>query len=129
MEIFPEDELEGGRAVLTVSELTAELKDLVEANFAGFWLEGEISNLKLYPSGHIYFTLKDEDSQISAVMWKGVRSRLKFEPRDGDQVIVRGKLSIYEKRGNYQVVVEAMEPKGLGALQAAFEQLKKKWAN
>jgi exodeoxyribonuclease VII large subunit len=126
VEIIPEDELEGGRAVLTVSELTAELKDLVEAEFAGFWLEGEISNLKLYPSGHIYFTLKDEESQISAVMWKGVRTRLKFEPSDGDQVIVRGKLSIYEKRGNYQVVVEAMEPKGLGALQAAFEQLKKK---
>lgn len=126
MEIFPEDELEGGREVLTVSELTAELKDLVEAEFSGFWLEGEISNLKLYPSGHIYFTLKDEESQISAVMWKGVRTRLKFEPHDGDQVIVRGKLSIYEKRGNYQVVVEAMEPKGLGALQVAFEQLKKK---
>lgn len=126
MEILPEDELEGGREVLTVSELTAELKDLVEGEFSGFWLEGEISNLKLYPSGHLYFTLKDEESQISAVMWKGVRTRLKFEPRDGDQVIVRGKLSVYEKRGNYQVVVEAMEPKGLGALQAAFEQLKKK---
>ena len=126
MEIIPEDELAGGRAVLTVSELTAELKDLVEAEFAGFWLEGEVSNLKLYPSGHFYFTLKDEESQISAVMWKGVRTRLKFEPSDGDQVIVRGKLSIYEKRGNYQVVVEAMEPKGLGALQVAFEQLKKK---
>jgi exodeoxyribonuclease VII large subunit len=126
VEILPEDGLEAGRAILTVSELTAALKDLVEAEFAGFWLEGEISNLKLYPSGHTYFTLKDEDSQISAVMWKGISSRLKFEPHDGDHVIARGKLSIYEKRGNYQVVVEAMEPKGLGALQAAFEQLKKK---
>lgn len=128
MDILPEAEPEGGRVVLTVSELTAELKDIVEAEFSGFWLEGEISNLRPYPSGHVYFTLKDEDSQISAVMWKGFRSQLKFEPRDGDHVIVRGKLSIYEKRGNYQVVVEGMEPKGLGALQAAFEQLKKKLA-
>jgi exodeoxyribonuclease VII large subunit len=126
VDILPDGEPEGGRAVLTVSELTAELKELMEGEFSGFWLEGEISNLRPYPSGHVYFTLKDEDSQISAVMWKGLRSYLKFEPRDGDHVIVRGKLSIYEKRGNYQVIVEAMEPKGLGALQAAFEQLKKK---
>lgn len=126
MEILPEDGLEAGRAILTVSELTAELKDLVEAEFAGFWLEGEISNLNLHTSGHTYFKLKDENSLISAVMWKGIRSRIKFKPRDGDQVIVRGKLSIYKTKGEYQVVVEAMEPKGLGALQAAFEQLKKK---
>lgn len=119
---------EQGRKVYTVSELTAYIKALMEDAFPGLWVEGEISNMRVYPSGHAYFTLKDNEAQIRAVMWKGARLRLKFEPMDGAHIVIRGRVSVYEKRGEYQLVAEAMEPKGLGALQAAFEQLKKKLA-
>jgi len=122
---MPEEE---GRKVLTVAELTRDIKSALESGFSGVWVEGEISNYKVYTSGHVYFTLKDDQAQIRAVMWKGKRAHLKFEPKDGDHVVCRGRVSVFEKRGEYQVVVEAMEPKGLGALQAAFEQLKKKLA-
>ncbi|MBI4667296.1 MAG: exodeoxyribonuclease VII large subunit [Nitrospinae bacterium] len=122
------DDEEGGRQVYTVAELTSELKDVIEGGFSSVWVEGEISNFKLYPSGHAYFTLKDEEAQVRAVMWKGLRNLLKFEPQDGDHVVCRGRLTVYEKRGEYQLSVEAMEPKGIGALQAAFEKLKEKLA-
>ncbi|MBI5814950.1 MAG: exodeoxyribonuclease VII large subunit [Nitrospinae bacterium] len=122
---MPEPE-EGGRKVYTVAELTAGLKHVIESEFSGLWVEGEISNFKVYPSGHAYFTLKDEEAQIRSVMWKGMRQLLKFEPKDGDKVICRGRLSVYEKRGEYQLTVEAMEPAGLGALQMAFNRLKEK---
>ncbi len=117
-----------GRKVYTVSELNRDLKTVVETSFPSIWVEGEISNFKVYSSGHSYFTLKDKDAQLRGVMWKGRRSYLKFEPKDGDRVVCRGRLSVYEQRGEYQMVVESMEPKGLGALQAAFEQLKRKLA-
>ena len=117
-----------GRKVLTVADLTRDIKAVLESGFTGFWVEGEISAYKVYPSGHAYFTLKDESAQIRAVLWKGYRGHMKFEPDHGDQVVCRGRISVYEKRGEYQLTVESMEPKGLGALQAAYEKLKKKLA-
>ncbi len=117
-----------GRKVLTVAELTRDIKAVLESGFTGFWVEGEISAYKVYPSGHAYFTLKDESAQIRAVIWKGYRGHIKFEPDHGDQVVCRGRVSVYEKRGEYQLTVESMEPKGLGALQAAYEKLKKQLA-
>src|SRR5712664_3639443 len=112
--------------VLTVTELTRRMKSLVEGTFPIVWVEGEISNLGIAPSGHAYFTLKDAGAQISAVMWRGVASKLNFKLADGLQVVASGSLSVYEKRGQYQIIVSQLMPKGLGALQLAFEQLKRK---
>ena len=112
--------------VLTVSELTRRVKNLVEGSFSVVWVEGEISNLGVAPSGHVYFTLKDAGAQISAVMWRPVAGKLTFKIADGLQVVAAGNLSVYEKRGNYQIICTQLMPKGLGALQLAFEQLKKK---
>jgi exodeoxyribonuclease VII large subunit len=114
------------RPIYTVSQLTAEVKTLLERNFEYLWVEGEISNLRLPSSGHLYFTLKDESAQVRGVMFRLQTRLLKFEPADGLQVICYGRLSVYEPRGEYQIVVDYMEPKGLGALQLAFEQLKEK---
>lgn len=116
------------RTIYTVSQLTNEIKSLLERNFEYIWVEGEISNLRLPASGHLYFTLKDEAAQIRAVMFRLQSRLLKFEPIDGLQVISYGRISVYEPRGEYQVIVDYMEPKGLGALQLAFEQLKEKLA-
>ncbi len=114
------------RYVLTVSELTQEIKEALEVKFFDVWVEGEISNLKIPPSGHLYFTLKDDFSQIRGVLFK-MRSRtLRFLPEDGLHVLCRGRVSLYEKRGEYQLVIEEMEPKGVGALQLAFEQMKER---
>jgi len=110
--------------IYSVSELTAELKALLENTFTGVWVEGEISNFKHHTSGHMYFTLKDDRGQLRAVMFRGSNRGLQFRPEDGLAVIVFGNVTIYEPRGEYQVYVECMEPKGLGALQLAFEQLK-----
>ncbi len=114
------------RPIYTVSQLTAEVKSLLERNFEHLWVEGEISNLRLPSSGHLYFTLKDESAQVRGVMFRLQNRLLKFEPADGLQVVCYGRLTVYEPRGEYQIVVEYMEPKGLGALQLAFEQLKEK---
>jgi exodeoxyribonuclease VII large subunit len=114
------------RPIYTVSQLTAEIKTILEQNFEHLWVEGEISNLRLPSSGHLYFTLKDESAQVRAVMFRLQNRLLKFEPADGLQVICYGRLSVYEPRGEYQIVVDYLEPKGLGALQLAFEQLKEK---
>lgn len=94
--------------------------------FSDIWIVGEISNFKAYPSGHFYFVLKDEQSQIQAVCFREVARRLKFQPRDGDLVIGHGRLEIYPPSGRYQIVLDAIEPRGLGALQRAFEELKRK---
>ena len=110
--------------IYSVSELTAELKALLENTFTGVWVEGEISNFKHHTSGHMYFTLKDDRGQLRGVMFRGSNRGLQFRPEDGLAVIVFGNVTIYEPRGEYQVYVEYMEPKGLGALQLAFEQLK-----
>jgi exodeoxyribonuclease VII large subunit len=114
------------RWVLSVSQLTQEIKDLLESGFADIWVEGEISNLRIPPSGHMYLTLKDENSQIRAVFFRSQARLLKFVPEDGLHVICRGRVGVYEKRGEYQLILEYMEPKGVGALQLAFLQLKEK---
>ncbi|PYS94839.1 MAG: exodeoxyribonuclease VII large subunit [Acidobacteria bacterium] len=110
--------------VLTVSELNALARGLLEEGLGTVWVEGEISNLRRYPSGHTYFTLKDAESQVAAVLFRGSAAALRFRPGDGLKVLARGRVSLYEPRGAYQVIVEALEPAGLGALQLAFEQLK-----
>jgi len=114
------------RYVLTVTELTQEIKSLLEERFPGVWVEGEISNLRIPPSGHLYFTLKDDFSQIRAVLFRTQARSLRFLPEDGLHVISRGRVSLYEKRGDYQLILETVEPKGIGALQLAFLQLKEK---
>jgi len=114
------------RYILTVSELTQEIKDILELKFPDLWVEGEISNLRVPPSGHIYFTLKDDLSQIRAVFFKMQARFLRFAPEDGLQVVCHGRVSLYEKRGEYQLILDSIEPKGIGALQLAFIQLKGK---
>lgn len=112
--------------VLSVGMLNKLIRRQLENEFSTVWLRGEISNFKAHPSGHFYFSLKDKDAQISAVMFRGYNSQLRFKPEDGMEVIVRGKITVYEPRGNYQIMCESMEPVGAGALQKAFEQLKRK---
>lgn len=112
--------------ILTVSELTTSIKNTLEENFNDLNLVGEISNYKAHPSGHWYFTLKDSGAQISATMWKGVNSYVFFTPQDGMKVIVKGRITVYPPRGNYQIDVRSMKPAGEGELQAAFERLKRK---
>jgi exodeoxyribonuclease VII large subunit len=114
------------RYILTVSELTQEIKDILEDKFSDVWVEGEISNLRLPPSQHMYFTLKDDFSQVRAVLFRTQARTLRFIPKDGLHVICKGRVSLYEKRGDYQLILESLEPKGIGALQLAFVQLKEK---
>ena len=114
------------RRLLSVSELSSRLKIALEAKFASVAVEGEISNCRPWSSGHIYFTLKDDYSQIRAVMFRGAAQRLRFAPEDGMHVVARGRVSVYEVKGEYQLVADTLEPHGLGALQAAFEQLKRR---
>lgn len=113
---------------LTVSELTSQLKDLVEANFPAAAVVGEISNLTHASSGHVYFTLKDDASQLRAVMWRSTAVRVRFELHDGLEVIAVGPVQIYPARGTYQLMVEQLVPVGLGALELAFRQLQEKLA-
>ena len=114
------------RRVYSVSELTAGIRALIENKFGEVWLEGEISNCKAWNTGHMYFTLKDGGAQIKAVMFRAAVRYLRFKPEDGLHVVARGRLGVYEPKGEYQIVCEHMEPHGLGALQLAFEQLKKR---
>jgi exodeoxyribonuclease VII large subunit len=116
------------RKVFTVSELNADIKNLLEQKFPFIWIYGEISNFRVPASGHFYFTLKDENSQVSAVMFRGQQRHLKFEPHDGMGVTGMGRVSVYEPRGSYQVLLEYLEPSGIGALQIEFEKLKKRLA-
>ena len=113
-------------APLTISELTRQVKDLVEGNFPAVAVVGEISNFTRASSGHLYFTLKDEHAQMRAVMWKGSASRLQFDPRDGLEVLATGRLEIYAARGSYQLVADRMIPQGMGGLELAFRQLQEK---
>jgi exodeoxyribonuclease VII large subunit len=117
-----------GRRVYTVSELTAAIKDQLEARFGGLWVSGEISNWRVVSSGHAYFTLKDDGAQLRAVLFRSRARRLRFDPADGLSVLAFGNLDLYAARGEYQLVCEALEPRGLGALQLAFEQLKARLA-
>jgi exodeoxyribonuclease VII large subunit len=118
--------LQPTRRSLTVSELTARIRDLLAANFKELSVEGEISNCREAQSGHLYFTLKDEKAQIRCVWFKQDRRGVKFRVEDGMKVTLRGGISVYEQRGEYQIYVESMEPLGVGALQLAFAQLKKR---
>ncbi len=110
----------------TVSELTAKIRDLLAKNFTDIMVQGEISNCREAQSGHIYLTLKDDRAQVRCVFFKQQQRGIKFRPEDGLQMTVRGSISVYESRGEYQIYVENLEPIGLGALQLAFEQLKKR---
>ena len=114
------------RRVYSVSELTGRIRDLFARNFTDILVEGEISNCNQAQSGHIYFVLKDERSQLRAVCFKTQVRAMKFRPENGLHVTVRGSISVYEARGDYQIYVESIEPVGLGALQLAFDQLKKR---
>lgn len=116
----------GGKLVFTVSDLTRQVKELLERGFSSVWVTGEISNLARPPSGHIYLTLKDSRAQIRLVMWKGVAIRQRFDLKDGMDVIARGRLTVYEPRGEYQLQVEELHPKGIGAQELALRQLKEK---
>jgi exodeoxyribonuclease VII large subunit len=111
---------------LTVTQLTAQVKELLEAAFPMVWVRGEVSGLARPQSGHVYLTLKDERAQIRAVMWRGVAGRLRFDLTDGQEVLCFGNLAVYAPRGEYQLVVQKMEPAGLGALELAFRQLREK---
>ena len=114
------------RKIWSVSDLTARIRDLLAEEFSGIFVEGEVSNAHAAQSGHLYFTLKDARAQIRCVCFRTQLMRLKFRPEDGLHVTVRGSVSVYEQRGEYQIYVEHVEPVGLGALQLAFEQLKKR---
>jgi len=108
----------------TVSELTRVIKQTLEDSFYSVWVQGEISNFTRHSSGHFYFSLKDEHAQISAVMWRGKNTGLYFTPQDGIKVLAKGRISVFEKRGVYQLDVDTLQPLGVGELQFAFEQLK-----
>lgn len=112
--------------VYNVEQLNSQIRQTLEGQLGVVWLQAEISNFKPHSSGHFYFSLKDSRAQISAIMFRGHNAKLKFKPHDGLEVIVRGRITVYEPRGTYQIVCESMEPVGAGALQKQFEQLKEK---
>ena len=112
------------RRPVSVSQLTAAIRGTLEKRFATVWVEGEISNFRPHSSGHWYFTLKDEFAQLRSACYRSSNSRIRFRPEDGLQVRARGRLSVYEPKGEYQLIVETLEPVGAGALQLAFEQTK-----
>jgi exodeoxyribonuclease VII large subunit len=114
------------RRVLTVSDLNARIRALLEDQFIEIWVEGELSNCKVWNTGHMYFTLKDSAAQIRGVMFRSALRTLRFKPQDGLRVVARGRISVYDPKGEYQLVCEHFEPEGLGALQLAFEQLKQR---
>jgi len=114
------------RRIYGVSELNAAVQSLFEDKFRAIWVEGEISNCRPATSGHFYFSLKDAQCQLKCALFKGAARFVKFKPQDGMRVLARGNLEVYEARGEYQLIVELLEPQGVGALQIAFEQLKKK---
>ena len=114
------------RRVLSVSELTAQVRTLLEERFFEIWVEGELSNCRVWNTGHLYFTLKDATAQIKGVMFRSSLRLLRFKPGDGLRVVARGRISVYDPKGEYQIVCEHLEPEGLGALQLAFDQLKQR---
>lgn len=112
--------------ILSVEQLNVYIRQLLEGQVGVVWVKGELSNFKAHTSGHFYFSIKDSKAQVNAVMFRGHNSKLRFKPSDGMEVIVRGRISVYEPRGTYQITCDLMEPVGAGALQKAFEQLKEK---
>ncbi|MGD0013037.1 MAG: exodeoxyribonuclease VII large subunit, partial [Bryobacteraceae bacterium] len=121
-------QFEPARRVYTVAGLNAAIHGVLEREFADVWVLGEISGTRLAASGHYYFTLKEQEAQLRCVCFRQTARYLKFKPQDGVAVIARGRVDVYEVRGEYQLLVEFLEPQGAGALQFAFEQLKKKLA-
>jgi exodeoxyribonuclease VII large subunit len=120
------EEPQASRRIWPVRELVGQVREFVERRYADVWVEGEISNFRPAPSGHVYFTLKDADAQLPVVLFRRQAMLLRFRPEDGLHVLVRGRVSVYEQRGQMQLVAETMEPVGAGSLQVAFEQLKEK---
>jgi exodeoxyribonuclease VII large subunit len=114
--------------IFTISQINAQIHELLEASFPELWVEGEISNWRAYPSGHNYFTLKDAEAEAKAVLFRGNAAGLKFKPQDGLKVLARVRVSSYVKRGDLQLIVAAMEPRDVGALELALRQLKEKLA-
>ncbi|MFA5146566.1 MAG: exodeoxyribonuclease VII large subunit [Candidatus Omnitrophota bacterium] len=114
--------------IYTVGEITKYIRVILEDSFPGVWIEGEISNYTFHSSGHMYFSLRDPNAVIKCAMFKRSNEKLKFKPKDGMKVIVFGSVSVYEARGDYQIIVEEIEPKGIGALQLQFQQLKERLA-
>ncbi len=112
--------------VLTVSALTVRIKSALEGEFGSVWVSGEISNLVRASSGHVYLSLKDERACLRSVLYRGIGLRLRFDPRDGMHVVARGRISVYEPRGEYQFAIEELQPKGIGALELALQQLREK---
>lgn len=112
--------------ILTISELTRRIRGSLEQEFFNLWVAGEVSNLRRPTSGHVYLTLKDTDAQLQAVMFKTVANSIKFDVRDGMEILAFGSVTVYEARGQYQLIIERIEPKGIGALQLAFLQLKER---
>ena len=123
---MPATAVPAGAVVLTVSALTAQIKSIVEDRFPSVWVSGEVSNLTKAASGHQYFSLKDDGAVLSSVLFRGVMIRLRFDVRDGMQVVARGRIGIYPPHGKYQLSVEELVPKGVGPLELAFQQLKEK---
>ena len=124
-ELFPPEQV---RKVLSVSELTAQVKRLLEKSVGLVWVSGEVTNLRAQSSGHVYFTLKDAGAQLSCVLFRGTASEARALLADGQKVLLQGDLTVYEARGQYQLIVRAVELQGVGALQIAFEKLKQKLA-
>jgi exodeoxyribonuclease VII large subunit len=116
------------RRVFSVSQLTDRIRTLLEERFFEIWVEGEISNCRMWNTGHMYFTLKDANAQIKAVMFRSAIRYLRFKPQDGLRVVARGRITVYDPKGEYQIVCEHLEPEGLGARQLAFDQLKERLA-
>jgi exodeoxyribonuclease VII large subunit len=114
------------RRIYTVSQLNARIRTLLEEQFFEIWVEGELSNCRVWNTGHMYFTLKDRGGQIKGVMFRSALRNLRFKPQDGLRVVARGRISVYDPKGEYQIVCEHLEPEGLGALQLAFDQLKQR---
>lgn len=114
------------RYILSISELTKNIRSILEGNFPDIWVRGEVSNIRIPSSGHMYFTLKDENSQIRAVMFRNRFASLQCKLEDGMKVIVHGSITVYEKRGDYQILVEKVQPVGVGSLYVALEQLKER---
>ncbi len=113
------------REVVSVSELTNRIRAVLESTHGEVWVEGEIANCRLWKTGHLYFTLRDEHAQLKAVMFRSAVRALRFTPEDGLRVIARGRVTVYEPKGEYQIVCEQLQPQGVGALQVAFDQLKR----
>jgi exodeoxyribonuclease VII large subunit len=124
MPTFPS--LPAGVKVLSVTELTRTVQALLEEGFPNFWVAGEVSNLARPSSGHLYFSLKDAQAQLRSVIWRSLAQRLRFDLKDGQEVVARGRLSVYLPRGDYQLIVEEIQPRGIGALELALRQLKEK---